>query len=850
MAKTFLEPEDLEAINPRLLALHNKIDDLELKLAQQRADDLTVLAAEIGVLNGRVTALEQPTVPPPPPPPPPVPPPPPPPPVEGWTVIAKLRAPAAGRVAVGVPMATSRNVGSVRVGGVLAQADNQTGRWFMLSAIVPAGGDYPIEVSEAPDTRAPVALPMPRASVSGAGELSFKGYHRRGAVVAEAVYDGNQVRIQETVWADDASSSTVRPRNSGSTPGQAMSARTYDITIAREGSAPPSYTNVQHAPHAEYVRRLGDETVFAEVVPLDGGGLWDTFVQAKFLDDWARYNPEPLSLAPLDMLVDAPPFAVTSGGPIGSHFDGTIGHFSRDQGGPGANPDIGPHPSYYLNALRNFSPAGLRILTENADKRLEAPYLVRKPDGGFHRMDEGTDYVVKLEAEAASIWALSGPFIANQRWSTSHWGAHFTLPYWVTGRLEYLEGQIAQQLISWCVTYNDGGNGRQLGRHATVAGYAYTDRGSGYTLQWRTQGWAVRTTVHLMASLPEDDARLRGLTGWDKTMVRRLWTSVQKHCKERFVDELTGPDKRFAVDGPHGPNPIQGVWKSWMWAFAVTSYATGEDLGVLSDDGKAYYRWNARPYIDIVNKRVDTDGTLSIPEFLFYGNISSVLWNTPLGGWDSRSSWPNDWNSGSGPTKTIGDTFKGTSQSAGFPGVESGYNPRYVDNPIGIEVEPPGALFGAEVTYRLTPGPSGNCFPNPANYAWYEGTYILVRGEPSVDPAQFVVHSTAIRISEVTGPNEGRGTVLYNGLMQQVALPSPIVSVALGWPCPADGRPPGHYPPMGEGDYRGWFVHLNGQFTSHGIPGAAEALAWLRAYYQRHGQTVPVLHDVEPRAAA
>src|SRR5882672_12825081 len=112
------------------------------------------------------------------------------------TPVATLRLAAPGRVVLGVPVAAGvkRSLGAVRVGPHAAQGDNAVidlagwVRWFQLSAIVPAGGDYTIEVDDARETADGVDAPRPAAVIvadgaSGDSEHArLLGTWRRGPV--------------------------------------------------------------------------------------------------------------------------------------------------------------------------------------------------------------------------------------------------------------------------------------------------------------------------------------------------------------------------------------------------------------------------------------------------------------------------------------------------------------------------------------------------------------------------------------------------------------------------------------------------------------------------------------------
>lgn len=542
------------------------------------------------------------------------------PPSERWTAVAQLDVAEPGPVSAGLPLAAeqAKRITAVRLRGadaayVPGQADNSSTdldgwvRFVQLSALMDKPGRYTIEVMSGPDDMAICAdVPNPPPSVAieldgspvDLSSARLRGLWRRGAIVTEAVWDvalgqrGLRALILETRWADGRGRSTVIVENGASRPGEvAASTLTYAITLTR-GAQRMAYTNVQHVPYARWLRRLGTPDVFAEVLSVGGGSTWDHFKQSRMLQNFAQ-SPGPPSMAPLAALPDAP-FAVNDAQ--------TILHFSRGQGAPGANPDIGPHPAYYLAALRNFSPDMLRVIGANADARMGAAVFFRNvATGTFHRPDEGPEYVGDGRWSGTKIGLRqredrAGP---NQGWAHSHWGAMFYIPYLVTGRFEYLEGQVAQQFFSW--VFSPWENcGRQLNRHPLNFTGNYTEVfvGGQERPQLRSQGWAARTTVHTQALLPDDDARIRPLLGWDKTVTRTLWRNVCANLKRLYIDANTGPGKRFNEDGAHFiVDDVRG--KQWQIGMLITSLAHGVEIGALPPEGMAFFRWIAATHIGV-----------------------------------------------------------------------------------------------------------------------------------------------------------------------------------------------------------------------------------------------------------
>lgn len=612
------------------------IDALRAAVAQlatnEAADDaaFAALAARVDTINRvlgdvatRLAALEldapAPPAVPPPPPTVPIPLPPDPPVVvgDGLTAVARIRVPAAGRVRAGVAVAPGLFAGApgmVRVGShAVAQADNavidRQGwlRWFLLSAIVPAG-DVAIAIGAAAETAAPVPSPAPQAVVQIAGSppAGTSRVHvadwRRGPVVTESIWtaplgaEGLAVRLHESLWADGASSTTVIVENGRSVPG-AVAARTqtYDIEITR-GAERRAYAGVVHVPYTRWLRRLGAAEVYAEVVPLGapvgGGSAWDHLRATRMLQNFASVYPAP-PLAPLAALPDHP-FAVSDAG--------SILHFTRSQGAPGANPDIGPHPAYYLGALAHLDADQLRVICANADARMGAAVFYRSAaTGTFHRPDEGPEYVIDGRWQGTKI-GLRDPgdtAAPNQGWAHSHWGAMFYIPYLLTGRLEYLEGQVAQQVFTWALApWNN--CGRQLRRHMLNFVEPYTEAfiGGQERSQLRSQGWAVRTTLHLAGMLPAGDDRVRALLGWDKTVTRTLWSNVCADLKKLYIADATGPGRRFDADGMHFIVDDKRC-KQWQVGMIVTSLAMGAELGEMPPGGLDLFAWLAASHLAV-----------------------------------------------------------------------------------------------------------------------------------------------------------------------------------------------------------------------------------------------------------
>src|SRR5262249_16887538 len=136
-------------------------------------------------------------------------------------------------------------------------------RWFQLSAIVPAGGDYTIEVDDARETAQGIDAPRPQAVIvadgaSGDSEHARRlGTWRRGPVVTEAVWEiplgqrGLRARVLESRWADGQGSSAVVMHYGLSRPNEAIpSSLTYDCTITR-GAERLAYSAIRHAAFAQ-----------------------------------------------------------------------------------------------------------------------------------------------------------------------------------------------------------------------------------------------------------------------------------------------------------------------------------------------------------------------------------------------------------------------------------------------------------------------------------------------------------------------------------------------------------------------------------------------------------------------
>lgn len=559
--------------------------------------DIAKLQRQIDALGVRVAALEAPVVVPPPVESPPPPPPPPEPPPTDLLPVAGLTVPLAGRVRVGVAVApgVAKALGRVRVGDIEAQADNPVFdrdgwlRWFLLSAILPAG-THRIAISPTAQTSAPVPSPSPQAAIAGIGQATRIADWRRGPVVTESIWrapvgsDGLAVQICESLWADGKSGRTIVYENGRSVPGQ-VAARTL------------TYDGVTHVPYTRWLRREGEQPVFAEVIPLAGGTVAGHLKATRALQNFASDLTWPL-----DAIAALPetPFAVTDAE--------MIGYAKRKQGQPGGDAEIGQYPAFMLAWLTHYSPATAAAIRKQADVRQGGPYFLRMADTGvFPRPNTGTDWWYgDLTKRAADDTAP-----ANQSWTESHWPSWWRIPYLLWGEFCDLEGQIAMVSLGWLNCFTAPG-GSQMTRHALYwpdrspwwVGHTNTYIGDQGMKQLRTIGWQVRTTVQALASLPGDDTRVRALLGWDKSTLAALWDNacIRAH---KIVADATGPagepftqgwgiqdpvpHKFFDADGVAFPPGFFG-YKHWMWCYVLTSMAHGIEMGEVSAEGIAWWK--------------------------------------------------------------------------------------------------------------------------------------------------------------------------------------------------------------------------------------------------------------------
>lgn len=821
----------------------------------------------------------------------------PPPPPAGFTDIVDLKIGShdgTHPVIVGVPVAPGMitDVNSIRLtGGIVGQVDNVSKdnngdvRFFALTVIAPTG-TYTVSASADAETAPAVtwaddspttvvissAVDTASASLTGATMISTsataKGYWKQGPVVSERVLHhfpggGTQFHTSFRVskYANGQSRQEILVGNGLSIIGGsgAPKAATYSVAISGPGSE--TFTGVKHHPHSRFVRRYGITPVHANIVPLGWSGTaedgtWAYFKSTRMFQNLYRESALN-SMTPITSTADEP-FAVTTGAaPTPDYFvDGSIGYFSRPQGSPGANADIGPHPDYYMDGLRHFTPNGKTMILWHADKRQEAPHFwLDSTTKGFHRFDTGLDYNCYLQAhvafDARTMGAFSGATLWNQFWDWSHWGAHFYIPYLVSGELLYLEGQCVQQLMNWAGNYSsqqsmsDYGvlaNGSQLTRHPANFEWDYNDQGSSFTLQPRTQGHAVRTTVHTLAMMPEDETKTLALFNWDKTMVRTQWANVQNNLKMKMIDQLTADvvvpqspseytSARFLTNGIHNLLPSGGIYKTWMYDFLIEPLVwASSDLAQNTPDGTALAHWLATTSVQIVNNT--TDG---VPEFLMAGELSAVLWESTDGGWQDRGAAP--YQTGTGPATTLAELYRGTANENNYQGLELYYNiiPGTMRHPTAMTVSVPGAATGTAVTFSITKG-SGepDCFPNPANYGWYVNKYVVAHSNDDSD-FDILTFGVGIIITSITGPNSGAGIVSRrpSDYTSIVNLPNPIVGVRLGFPAPGDWTP--FSTNIGEGDYIGHFLAKSALFKDLGVTGADDMHTAMVAFCTSRG---------------
>lgn len=416
--------------------------------------------------------------------------------------------------------------------------------------------------------------------------------------------------------------------------------RSNQARIVKYGSVPtgivrPDVRNVGHSPFTRWTARLWQSPpgVFAHLAPIGWGGPAEAALGAyckatKMIQNFTMPTPNAYTTDALDAIA-ARPFAMTT--------PGSIGHFSASQGSPGDNPDIGAHPSYYLVGLFNHTPAGQRQIVEHGHHRQgAAAYLRNSSTGQFHRPDEGPDLHFDMRWGQSYVGAVDGIRVNNQYWAISHWGAHFYIPYLVTGEFTFLEGLVAQNLYSWISSrFSTPDNricGNGMSRHdANVDWPQFYDSGA-EGKEWpqpREAAWAVRTSVHTLALFP--DAASPSLLGWDKAMARRLWENVQNNLFDVFVTNSTGEGKRWTGRLPEVRRLVCEAGQlsvQWMEAMNVISWAHGAEVGVLNQNGLEFTKWLMEGRVSPLNDpKFNSDFMISLPD-----------WTTTI---DGKQSGPN-----------------------------------------------------------------------------------------------------------------------------------------------------------------------------------------------------------------
>jgi hypothetical protein len=242
----------------------------------------------------------------------------PPPPPAGFTNIAQMTVsnapPGGGNVELGVPLSQAQNItaiGSVRVDGVTAQADNvhkdRDGyvRWFMLSAgPIANGSGKVISVSPTAETASPVPFndAIALSIVTGADSLgestaaTFTStaavaagqlcWWRRGPIVSEGVFrhtiGGNVLSPEFLIakWANGNSKSSFAMDNGLFTPRSSYNATDsvapatvrYTANCTRGAENKNYSTPFLHPPAARWLRYFGDTEAHASLQPLGWGG--------------------------------------------------------------------------------------------------------------------------------------------------------------------------------------------------------------------------------------------------------------------------------------------------------------------------------------------------------------------------------------------------------------------------------------------------------------------------------------------------------------------------------------------------------------------------------------------------
>lgn len=581
-------------------------------------------------------------------------------PAAGPVDVADLVVPAAGRVSLRVPVRPGlvRAVGSATVGTASAQADNVTTdlegwvRGFTLSAIVPSAGRHRIRavVSRAGGSRleppAPVSVAINgRPPSARADRPDF----RDGPVCRELVYrydfaDDLHVHIHQKIWADGASDAAIIFENGWSDPGNPTARMRSYRGEARLGSTAFAYDVAAHCPYARWLRRLGPQSVAAQLVPAGWSGdadegTWEYFKRARVIPNYTA-DPGRPNLASLQGLsrLPFPPAA-----------NGLVGPFTAEQGAPGDNADIGLFTMYHLQGLRHLSAGGFRMLQETADLRQGAPYFIRSRATKYiHRPDEGRNYVLMdswASARTPKVGTANAvqPARSNQYWELAHWGSMFYLPYLVTGELAFLEGQVAQAFVDWAMApfvEEDPRppapvhpHGSQMTRHA------FTNRRSRYWdcgdstfaghVQERQMGWSVRTTVQTIAILPDDDARTRALLGWDKRAIGTIWATVQRLLHQCYV---IGSAQRFPSGSFRRTHSQQGAFATWMQGTILVSLAHGCELGSMSPEGIEFTKWFLRGRVDpVLDPRFRAEWVVDAGAIYTTKDRKMNFWNSPPG---------------------------------------------------------------------------------------------------------------------------------------------------------------------------------------------------------------------------
>jgi hypothetical protein len=247
-----------------------------------------------------------------------------------------------------------------------------------------------------------------------------------------------------------------------------------------------------------------------------------------------------------------------------------------------------------------------------------------------------TNNVVLDSAPCTAGAGASGTITVNaplfqQYWEQAHWGAEFFPAYMLTGELEYLEGQIMQELESWSWSpWGDGDSGNNA--HGLYRGGQYRHVGQNYWDQYydtgsgvpqeRTQGWGYRTTVQTCAAMPDDETLTNALFGWDKTMVRARWSNVLTGLKTCYIDGSTGTGLRF-TSSPVGArflaaSPSSYPNNNWMQGTIYVSLGIGTDkeLNELTADGLAFFDWMADGQIALYTDTTDP----AMREYLYGSN--------------------------------------------------------------------------------------------------------------------------------------------------------------------------------------------------------------------------------------